>query len=70
MAKSNDIYDLTRLINTRLGMGRKDDSLPYKVRACPIRAGATAGKDAGTAAVAAKGKEKGGAKKKKAPAPK
>lgn len=44
LAKSNDIYSLTRLINTRLGMGRKDDSLPYKVRTCPIRAGATAGK--------------------------
>ncbi len=25
-------------------MGRKDDTLPYKVHACPIRTGATAGK--------------------------
>jgi aldehyde:ferredoxin oxidoreductase len=41
---SNEIYDLTRLINTRLGLTRSDDSLPYKVHACPIRTGATAGK--------------------------
>jgi aldehyde:ferredoxin oxidoreductase len=41
---SSDIYDLTRLINCRLGLGRKDDAMPYKVRACPIRTGATAGK--------------------------
>lgn len=27
-----------------LGMTRKDDSLPYKVHACPIQTGATAGK--------------------------
>jgi aldehyde:ferredoxin oxidoreductase len=44
LEKSKGIYDLTRLINTRLGMSRKDDTLPYKVAACPIRAGATAGK--------------------------
>ncbi len=44
LARSNDIYNLTRLINSRLGMSRKDDTLPHKVRACPIRAGATAGK--------------------------
>jgi len=44
LEKSRAVYDLTRLINTRLGMGRKDDSLPYKVHACPIRSGATAGK--------------------------
>ena len=42
--KSRDVYDLTRLVNTKLGAGRKDDSLPYKVRACPIRTGPTAGK--------------------------
>jgi aldehyde:ferredoxin oxidoreductase len=41
---SNDIYDLTRLINARLGISRKDDSLPHKVHACPVRSGATAGK--------------------------
>ena len=35
---------LTRLINARLGMSRKDDTMPHKVHACPIRTGATAGK--------------------------
>jgi aldehyde:ferredoxin oxidoreductase len=41
---SNDIYDLTRLINTRLGTSRKDDSLPYKVWANPPLTGPNAGK--------------------------
>ena len=41
---SNDIYDLTRLINARLGVSRKDDTLPYKVHACPVQTGPTAGK--------------------------
>jgi aldehyde:ferredoxin oxidoreductase len=44
LEKSRAVYDLTRLINTKLGMGRKDDSLPHKVHANPIRTGATAGK--------------------------
>lgn len=44
LQKSNDIYNLTRLINTRLGMNRDDDSLPFKVSSCPIQAGPTAGK--------------------------
>jgi aldehyde:ferredoxin oxidoreductase len=44
LAKSNSIYDLTRLINTRLGLSRKDDSLPYKVHNNPIQTGPTAGK--------------------------
>ncbi|NUQ66481.1 MAG: aldehyde ferredoxin oxidoreductase family protein [Pirellulales bacterium] len=44
LKKSGAIYNLTRLINTRLGMTRKDDRLPYKVHACPIQTGATAGK--------------------------
>jgi aldehyde:ferredoxin oxidoreductase len=44
LKKSNDVYDLTRLINTRLGLTRKDDSMPYKVHSCPIRSGPTAGK--------------------------
>jgi aldehyde:ferredoxin oxidoreductase len=44
LKKSNALYDLTRLINTRLGMSRKDDTLPYKVSDCPIQAGPTAGK--------------------------
>ena len=41
---SNDLYDLTRLINTRLGGSRKDDSLPYKVRTNPPLSGPNAGK--------------------------
>jgi aldehyde:ferredoxin oxidoreductase len=44
LEKSNSIYSLTRLINNRLGLTRQDDALPYKVRACPIQTGATAGK--------------------------
>jgi aldehyde:ferredoxin oxidoreductase len=44
LAKSNDVYDLTRHINTKLGMSRKDDALPYKVYNHPIRTGPTAGK--------------------------
>jgi aldehyde:ferredoxin oxidoreductase len=44
LEKSNRIYSLTRLINNRLGLTRQDDSLPYKVHACPIQTGATAGK--------------------------
>ncbi len=42
--RSNDIYNLTRLINARLGLSRKDDSLPYKVYNNPIQTGPTAGK--------------------------
>jgi len=41
---SNDIYDLTRLMNTRLGISRKDDSLPYKVWANPPLTGPNVGK--------------------------
>ena len=41
---SNDVYDLTRLINTCLGVSRKDDSLPYKVWANPPLTGPNAGK--------------------------
>ena len=44
LALSNDIYDLTRLINTRLGLSRKDDTLPYKVHTQPIQTGPTAGR--------------------------
>ncbi len=44
LALSNDIYDLTRLINVRLGVKRKDDSLPYKVHASPPLTGPNAGK--------------------------
>jgi len=41
---SNDLYNMTRLINVRLGMRRKDDSLPYKVWANPPLTGPNAGK--------------------------
>jgi aldehyde:ferredoxin oxidoreductase len=41
---SNDIYDLTRRINVRLGVRRRDDSLPYKVHASPPLTGPNAGK--------------------------
>lgn len=44
LEKSNDVYNLTRLINARLGMSRKDDTIPHKVHANPIRTGATAGR--------------------------
>jgi aldehyde:ferredoxin oxidoreductase len=44
LALSNDIYDLTRLINVRLGISRQDDSLPYKVFASPPLTGPNAGK--------------------------
>ena len=44
LALSNNIYDLTRLINVRLGISRKDDSLPYKVYANPALTGPNAGK--------------------------
>ncbi len=43
LAKSNAIYDLTRLINARLGFSRKDDTMPHKVHSNPIRTGLTAG---------------------------
>ncbi|MFC1585625.1 aldehyde ferredoxin oxidoreductase family protein [Fibrobacterota bacterium] len=41
---SNDIYDMTRMINTRMGISRKDDTLPYKVYSCPPLSGPNAGK--------------------------
>ncbi len=44
LEKSRGIYDLTRMINTRLGLNRGDDIMPYKVYADPIRTGPTAGK--------------------------
>jgi aldehyde:ferredoxin oxidoreductase len=43
LEKSRQIYDLTRLINTRLGMNRSDDIMPHKVHKNPIRTGPTAG---------------------------
>lgn len=44
LERSNDIFNLTRLINIKLGMKRKDDSLPYKVWANPPLTGPNAGK--------------------------
>jgi len=44
---SNDIYDLTRMINARLGSTGKDDTLPYKVWASPPQSGPTEGKAVG-----------------------
>ena len=44
LALSKDVYDLTRLINVRLGVSRKDDTLPYKVHASPALTGPNAGK--------------------------
>lgn len=44
LALSNDIYDLTRLINKHMGVSRKDDTLPYKVYARPALTGPNAGK--------------------------
>jgi aldehyde:ferredoxin oxidoreductase len=41
---SNDVYDMTRLINVRLGVSRKDDSLPHKVWANPPLTGPNAGR--------------------------
>ncbi len=42
--RSRNVYDLTRLINYRLGMSGKDDTIPYKVYASPVRTGPTAGR--------------------------
>ena len=44
LERSNEVYDLTRLINVRLGASRRDDSLPYKVWAKPPLTGPTAGR--------------------------
>jgi len=44
LALSSDVYDMTRLINVRLGVSRKDDSLPYKVHSSPPLTGPNAGK--------------------------
>lgn len=41
---SDGVYDLTRLINTRLGATRKDDALPFKAWAKPPLTGPMAGK--------------------------
>jgi len=43
LALSNNVYNLTRRINARLGITRKDDTMPYKVHACPVQTGPNAG---------------------------
>ena len=43
LKKSDNLYKLTRLIDTRLGMSRRDDTLPFKVAHAPIQAGPTSG---------------------------
>ena len=43
LERSRRIYDLTRLINTRLGFGRESDTVPYKVHSAPVQTGPTAG---------------------------
>ena len=40
---SDAVYNLTRLINVRLGVTRKDDTMPYKVHSCPVQTGPNAG---------------------------
>jgi len=44
LMRSNDIYNLTRLINAHMGFSRKDDTLPYKVYSRPALTGPNAGK--------------------------
>ncbi len=41
---SNGIFELTRLINAKLGITRKDDNLPYKVWATPPLTGPNRGR--------------------------
>ena len=44
LARSRDIYDLTRLINVKLGISRKDDQAPERWFKDPVQTGAQAGK--------------------------
>jgi len=44
MSRSRDIYDLTRLINVRLGISRKDDQALTRWLKDPVRTGVRAGK--------------------------
>lgn len=44
LERSNEIYNLTRLINTKLGITRKDDTVPKRMYNDPVQTGATAGK--------------------------
>ena len=42
--RSRSVYDLTRLINSRLGVSGQGDTMPYKVHSAPVQTGPTAGK--------------------------
>lgn len=44
LEKSSALYDLTRLINTRLGVRRRDDMVPDKALKHPVKTGPQAGK--------------------------
>ena len=44
LKKSNDLYDLTRAINTKLGISKKDDYPPERCFSTPIPSGPQAGK--------------------------
>jgi len=44
MAKSKDVYDLTRLINVKLGLSRKDDRAPVRWFKDPVQTGPLAGR--------------------------
>jgi aldehyde:ferredoxin oxidoreductase len=44
LAKSKDIYDLTRLINVKLGISRKDDQAPARWFKDPVQTGPLAGR--------------------------
>jgi len=44
LAKSRDIYDLTRLINVKLGISRKDDQAPARWFKDPVQTGPLAGR--------------------------
>jgi aldehyde:ferredoxin oxidoreductase len=44
LAKSRDIYDLTRLINVKLGISKKDDRAPARWFKDPVQTGPLAGR--------------------------
>jgi aldehyde:ferredoxin oxidoreductase len=44
LKKSNNLYDLTRAINVKLGIGKKDDYPPERCFSTPIPSGPHAGK--------------------------
>ena len=42
--RSRSVYDLTRLINSRLAVAGQGDTMPYKVHSSPVQTGPTAGR--------------------------